>query len=310
MLPAPTSRTRAGPRPGAGRLAAPLGAGGPAVGDEASWSEKGVTFRECEMARLTRVMTSLCKMVTSGRADTLNLSDVANVLLESRKLLTPHQGKALHVQLLPHVKNQPAMDGNGGLLAVLSAFLSDPKRWHDIGYEKRHNIWNDQRDACSWFTYDRPGAGKQPSYGDALRQSFREERSRRVTAAACLAQELPGTVRARNGSQRLPALPRDICMRVLDLIEVVEIKPHECGWCEFSGSSFLDGYKGGSEDEANNHDDHDDDDDDDDDDDNDDDNSDEAPFGAPPFTHHTPFFAPFAEAQSADDDDDDDDLYS
>ena len=191
--------------------------------DETTWVEEGITASADEFRQLEAIMSCfVASCVLFGKTESLKLSLVAEVLLESRRLLTPHQAKALYLLLKRAAGAERsesttngrrwALVGQAGLLTLLAGFLSDPERWCAIPHSDRQAFWPDDNGECFWANSQPPDSPRlardravqtsanrtQPSYANALRSSLRAERARRVAVAACLTQQFPPAVLRRN----------------------------------------------------------------------------------------------------------------
>jgi hypothetical protein len=196
---------------------------------DAAWSVPNVTLLAHEEKVL---LATLCKMANNG-GNTLHGADIAKVLLEAERLLTPRQAKAVF-DAIKHkvVADWRRVEVNPAIL--VASFLTKPEDWQSIHYATRNKFWSDGYDACSWAnTCLKPTLGK-PTYAAALTKRARDRLDLRLAAGPIFSKTLPGSVLARAGDacRRRPALPPELCEYVLALAEAPPPHPCDVTWLE------------------------------------------------------------------------------
>jgi len=183
---------------------------------EETWRVEGVTFSAGEFGHLKHACTAL------ARTRPLDVHAVGGVLLEARRLLTPHQARELYTILRPAVLNPSELEetsegrawvqrGQPSLLVVLVGFLVDAKRWVDTPYEERQRFWDDENSACFWANSSIPGQDT----GSYCEEHQRAQR-RRLDSYEVV---LRASIRARRTSA---------------------IDPEQCDWWRMYGQCWLD----------------------------------------------------------------------
>ena len=116
-----------------------------AFSDE-SWTHP-LALTNDELNGVLQAMRVLGRM--AARGGDVPTAAVVEILLETKKLLLPSQGKAICEQLgsrdaiKQEVMNLP-------ISCVVASFLTDPSRWCTIDFGQRHAYWSDHMDGCAW----------------------------------------------------------------------------------------------------------------------------------------------------------------
>ena len=104
----------------------------------------------------------------AARGGDVPTAAVVEILLETKKLLLPSQGKAICEQLGGHdAIKQEVM--NLPISCVVASFLTDPSRWCTIDFGQRHAYWSDHMAARGPSACTTSGAGGMAAAGMALR---------------------------------------------------------------------------------------------------------------------------------------------
>ena len=232
--------------------------------DDSLWAEPGITFSAHEFTSLCAMMSRLANTMTHETNASTRVDSIAVILLESKRLVTPQQAKEVYRRLAPvqalimtEVVSVPhhvnwILRNESKLLTLVMGFLSDSDRWCSEPAEDRAVFWpvrNGCRNsmwggdaASSTGRVATPGWGRGWSptlhqgparcpYAHMLRSQL-SQLSSRLAAGSVLSQSLPSSMLPslrQPGSRRLPPLPREICLRILNLAFEL-ISPQSCEW--------------------------------------------------------------------------------
>ena len=113
---------------------------------DASWAHP-LALTNDELKGVLQAMRVLGRMAVRGSE--VPTAAVVEILLETKKLLLPSQGKAICEALggrgaiKEEVNNLP-------ISCVVASFLTDPSRWCTIDFDQRQEYWPDHMDGCAW----------------------------------------------------------------------------------------------------------------------------------------------------------------
>ena len=203
---------------------------------DAAWTTPRITLLPLEERGLLAAITKM-----AANAAPLHGSDIAAILLDTERVLTPRQARAVHAIL----KRNPVVRERDPInfcctATLIASFLSSPEQWNAIEYEKRQRFWDDGNTACSWANSGMPMKAGRPTYAEALAARATSNAALRCAAGPILTKALPRSVLNRAGpmARKRPALPVNICERIFAMAQVSLPRPLEVNWLQINGASW------------------------------------------------------------------------
>eukprot|EP00054_Salpingoeca_dolichothecata_P021897 m.141614 g.141614 ORF g.141614 m.141614 type:complete len:226 (+) comp24154_c0_seq3:121-798(+) len=130
--------------------------------DDEKWTVPGLTMTDEEHQSFLLLLKQTAKTAK------LEPLQVASLLLQTEKLLTPKQARAVGVILKAECGTGRDPFNFVFCSQLPASFISDIARWTSIGYSLKNEFWDDCNDACSWANATFKADPNKKTYREAL----------------------------------------------------------------------------------------------------------------------------------------------